>query len=392
MNDPSRMRPALAMISSVRVGGRGGVEALVRALCQDLAQDFPVHLVSPDGKDEVAAQPGLSCLSGHYPFVTDREWRTRMPGLLDYLRENKVVLAHFHLGGPYGFGADERGGGMIPAFRRGGIRCLSTNHQAVSPFTRPDSQHPVWKRLSWYLRRLPGKSLQLSAVDAEYLVSNHDLELEGRWYPWHRARLKRIYHSMLDGDAPALVLPFSKTIVCLGSWSFRKGQHILAEAFLQLADRHPEWILKLVGMPLEPACVQRLEQLAARTPHGHRIHLIGPTSDPLAVLAEAEIYVQPSLLEALGLSLQEAQYCGRPCIGTRVGGIPELIDSPSAGLLVPPNDPVALAAALENLIADRKQRDRLAAGARDAIARKKMTRQAMVANYREAYRETGLFS
>jgi len=58
----------------------------------------------------------------------------------------------------------------------------------------------------------------------------------------------------------------------------------------------------------------------------------------------------PSRNEGLGLVLLEAMACGTPCVGARVGGIPEVLTAPSCGRIVAPEDAVALAAALEEVL------------------------------------------
>src|SRR5258706_11827703 len=99
----------------------------------------------------------------------------------------------------------------------------------------------------------------------------------------------------------------------------------------------------------------------------------------------ASIFVMPSLREGLGLSLQEAMFRGCACVGTAVGGIPDLIEHGRTGLLVPPNNPAALAEALRELIAQPALRRQLAERARASIFAKGMTRQHMIRHHAELY-------
>ena len=68
---------------------------------------------------------------------------------------------------------------------------------------------------------------------------------------------------------------------------------------------------------------------------------------PGDLMSRAAIYVQPSFWEALGLALQEAMFAGCACVGSRAGGIPELIEENKTGLLFEPGNVAQLAAALE---------------------------------------------
>ncbi len=111
----------------------------------------------------------------------------------------------------------------------------------------------------------------------------------------------------------------------------------------------------------------------------------GARKDAMDFMNRAGIYVQPSYLEALGLALQEAMFTGCPSIGTRAGGIPELIDHERTGLLVPAGDAQAMARALERLIADNALRERFGrAGAADMMTRN-MTEAHMISEYVQLY-------
>ena len=99
------------------------------------------------------------------------------------------------------------------------------------------------------------------------------------------------------------------------------------------------------------------------------------------------IIALPLLQEGLGLSLQEALFHGCVGIGSRAGGIPELIDDGINGLLVPPGDVAALSSALDRLMSDSGLLERMRAQTRPSILRKGMTAAAMVQNYVELYQK-----
>ena len=77
-----------------------------------------------------------------------------------------------------------------------------------------------------------------------------------------------------------------------------------------------------------------------------------PKPEIIQLLTNALIFVCPSVYEPLGIVNLEAMACGTAVVGSRVGGIPEVVDDGVTGLLVPPNDPASLADAMNALLHD----------------------------------------
>ena len=98
-----------------------------------------------------------------------------------------------------------------------------------------------------------------------------------------------------------------------------------------------------------------------------RVSFIGFRSDTPALLANADLFVLPSLIEGLPLSVLEAMAAGRPVVATAVPGTDEIVRHGVTGLLVPPADPRALAAAIRQMLSDRALAGRLAHAGRDRV-------------------------
>ncbi len=81
--------------------------------------------------------------------------------------------------------------------------------------------------------------------------------------------------------------------------------------------------------------------------------LPGSTGEPEAALRELDVFVLPSVSESCSNALMEAMATGLPVIATAVGGNPGLVEQEVTGLLVPPDDPPALARAIVRLVEDR---------------------------------------
>ena len=100
----------------------------------------------------------------------------------------------------------------------------------------------------------------------------------------------------------------------------------------------------------------------------------------------AAVVVVPSRREGYGVVAREAMAYGRAVVATAVGGLPDAIEDGVTGLLVPPRDPVALRAALERILENRPERDRLGAAGR-RHARHALAWDETTANCRRAYRD-----
>jgi glycosyltransferase involved in cell wall biosynthesis len=83
-----------------------------------------------------------------------------------------------------------------------------------------------------------------------------------------------------------------------------------------------------------------------------RVHLPGRVPDVAAWLRRASVYVQPSRWEGFGLGVLEAMVCGLPVVATNVSSLPELVVDGETGILVPPDDPAALARGIERALAE----------------------------------------
>jgi len=91
------------------------------------------------------------------------------------------------------------------------------------------------------------------------------------------------------------------------------------------------------------------------------------TEELVRCYSAAEIAVTASVYEGFGLPCAEAMSCGTPVIATRAGALPEVVGNGSAGILVPPQDPAALAAAIKRLLADKPLRQKLGKAGRKRI-------------------------
>jgi glycosyltransferase involved in cell wall biosynthesis len=167
------------------------------------------------------------------------------------------------------------------------------------------------------------------------------------------------------------IAPDTSVILLPGRLRSSKGQAELMQAVALLKERGRDVLALLVGRddPRDRSSGGRpyrpyLEQLRDELGVADRVQFVEHRSDITAVMSAADIVTIPSSLqepEPFGLVVVEAMACGRPVIGTRSGGISELIDDGVSGLLVPENTPVAegLANAIEQILTDAELRGQL---------------------------------
>lgn len=182
--------------------------------------------------------------------------------------------------------------------------------------------------------------------------------------------------------AGAGVPPDATLFLYLGRFARDKGLIDLARAFA----REPEAWLLLVG-PDEEGLEAGLRTAAG--PSAGRLRLAGATDRPEDFMAAADAFVLPSHREGFGSVVLEAAAAGVPAIGTRIYGVTDAIVEGETGLLVPPRDVDALAAAMRLLCADPARRLALGEAARARALRDFRPAdlsEALLAYYDEALR------
>lgn len=222
---------------------------------------------------------------------------------------------------------------------------------------------------------------KLADAAATITVSDYNLDhLRERFGP-AAARTRRLYNGIaLDrfgyrdpaeteegrrGDAPPL-------IAAVGRLVEKKGFDVLLDAARLLRERGLPFRLRIAGAgPLE----QDLAAQIAASDLGACVELCGPLPQDGVrdLVSEAAVFAAPCRVGADGnrdglpTVLLEAMALGTPCVATPVTGIPEVVEDGRTGLLVPEDDPVALADALSRLLAEPQLRGELARAARRLI-------------------------
>src|SRR5882762_3073788 len=220
---------------------------------------------------------------------------------------------------------------------------------------------------------------------AEFVAAetNYSRDLLRQRCPDSAAKIHRVYNGMdltrfpeeaarPAGPSRTGIAPYPVRIISIGRLVAFKGFEYLIDACAELARRGLNFTCEIIGDgPLRGDLEARIRKLKL----SDRVHLLGSLSQGavLEKLGAADIFALASVTDAQGASdvfptvIIEAMAAARPVVSTRVAGIPESVVDGETGLLVPPEDTMALAEALGRLIQDAKLRSHYGRAGRERI-------------------------
>ena len=229
----------------------------------------------------------------------------------------------------------------------------------VSEQANPD--HEPMGRLWETLRRLmyPHASMLVCPTTRMTALLGNRFRVRGRSIP-----------NLVEMPSPAAKVSQDKqnyVAVAMGRLVPQKGFDLLLDAFSQIAEKHPEWSLVIIGKgPLREQLATQAKLLGLDS----RVRFTGEITDPFPVLKAGDLFVFSSRFEGFGNALVEAMGCGLPAISFDcVAGPSDIIRDGVDGILVAPEDVSALAAAMERLMGDAREREKLASRALEVSTR-----------------------
>lgn len=327
---------------------QGGMENHVRLLCRELSRlddlDVRILVTSPTGRSSVAKLDGVPVLrAGRMATIASTPISIRLPFELRRLRPDIV-----HLHSPYPVGE------MSSMLAVPGVRTVITYHSDVV------RQRILLRLYGPAFKRVLRRASRILVTSKPYLDSS----------PWLQPVRDRCQVVPLGID----LAPFAavhgrsdgKTLLFVGRFRYYKGLQYLVQAMPMLPDAR----LLLVGTgPME----QRLRDQVDSLGLARRIQFVpGVTDEQLPdYYAQADVFVLPACerSEAFGLVLAEACASGLPCVSTELGTGTSYVNQDGAtGLVVPPAQPAALAAACGKLLADARLRSDYGRRARERAA------------------------
>jgi len=174
-------------------------------------------------------------------------------------------------------------------------------------------------------------------------------------------------------------------VVSVGNIRRVKGHDIFIRAAAIIARQFPQARFSVAGEVLEPEYFQELHELRQSLGLADRFRFEGEVTDLPRFLAGADIFVLPSRSEGFSNAVIEAMAASLPVVATRVGGNPEAVRHGMTGLLVPPEDPSALANAVLELLSDSERANAMGEAGR-RLAASEFSTENTVAKVVEIYR------
>jgi glycosyltransferase involved in cell wall biosynthesis len=198
-------------------------------------------------------------------------------------------------------------------------------------------------------------------------------------------RVETIYNGL---DLPDL-LPTERLasahVITVGNIRPVKGHDVLLRAAALVLEHLPHATFSIAGDILDPVYFAELQTLARDLGITSAVTFLGSVPDPIPHLRTADLFVLPSRSEGFSNAIIEAMAVALPVVATTVGGNAEAVHDGSTGLLVPSDDPTALAHAMLALLTDPVTASRMGAAGRAAVLAR-FTTDAMLSRTTAAYR------
>jgi glycosyltransferase involved in cell wall biosynthesis len=334
------MAPRVLMLGTA-LSGKGGIAAVVSVLDQDgLFEREGVRYLATHAEGSRARKVRVA-LAGF--------WRTACACLA-----GRPAVVHAHAASHASF---FRKSLLLLLARRCGARTIFHLHGGGFRDFATVESGPLAR---WWIRHT------LEASSIVIALSDSWAAFLARFAP--RARVRVVPNPVgLTSLAPACTEEAGR-ILFLGRADESKGVYDLLAAVAALAPAFPGLRLAVGG----DGDLARLRAHAAQLGIADRVEILGwiGAQEKAGQLARACVFCLPSHAEGMPMAMLEAMAAGKAVLVSRAGGMPEAVADGDNGLLVPPGDAKALAAALSRLLSDPVLRRRLGARARDTAAQR----------------------
>jgi glycosyltransferase involved in cell wall biosynthesis len=339
----------------------GGAEISLGNLLEALGSRVDATVLAVDervGRSIAARRDGTPVLT--VPSVANKFDVAAIVAHLRVLRRLRPDVLHVNLRTPYSCQY-----GLLAGIATPGVKVVGVEHLPLASASR----FPRW------MKRFTSSRLaaHIAVGDGAARAVEHDAALPP-------GSVETIRNGVPERAASERSRTSARgTIGSIGRLDSQKGFDVLVAA---LAELPADTTCLVIGEGRERA---RLTALASERGVADRFVLQGWLDDPRARLEELDVFVLPSRYEGFPLVIIEAMLAGVPVVATDVGSIRESIEDGVTGLLVPAEDPAALANAIRRLLENEQLRTQVSSAARDS-AQRNFTATTMAEQYLAVYR------
>ena len=248
--------------------------------------------------------------------------------------------------------------------------------------------YPAWSR--WVFRTF------LPSVDHVVCVSEAARQGFLRQWRWPEHRVTTVWNGIVPGRVQGKREPLQtrdeiggqasgQVVLNVANLTYRKAQEVLVAAMALVHREQDQAQCWIAGSPdIEPAAAVVVRQAVAQRGAEDYVKLLGARRDVPDLLAACDVFVLSSRQEGFPITILEAMAAGKPVVATDVGGCAEAVADGETGLIVPPDNPKALAEAIKHILDHPDEARRMGEAGRRRVE-EHFTVEAMVAKHVEVY-------
>lgn len=256
--------------------------------------------------------------------------------LLKIIREENVNIVCTHSG------KDSMLGAIAGRLSKIKPKIVRTRHLAL----------PITSKITYSL--LPHKVVTVSKYVRTYLVNEKGIQADKVVVIPTGIDIERFNPDAVSAvpREELNVAPDAQIVGTVAILRRKKGHHTLLDAIPAVLKEFPKAVFLFAGDGPQRG---NIEKKIAELGIDRNVKLLGLRKDVPEILKTIDLFVLPTLQEALGTSFLEAMAMRKPVIGTNIGGVPEVIQNGVSGVLVEPENPTMLAKAIVSLLKDKQK-------------------------------------
>lgn len=353
----------LTLLDAFKLGGAETLIANLARVAGTAGIELDVVSLHPPSPDRSALEPMLrdAGLEPRYLGVQRTLDPAGLRALVREIKTSRCDVVHAHLEMAITLG--------VPAARMAGVPAVCTFHHVHRPIS---GRTAARERLAVEAATRSSRVVFVSEASRRSFADAHRAgrPVPANWTVLHNGIDTSDFTPPAPGvpaRLPAGMVPegHGPVVMVLAALRDFKGIRHAVDAWPAVLREHPTAHLLLVGSGSEEDALRRqVAELGLQ----ERVTFAGMRLDVPDLVRAVDMTVLPSVFgENLPTVLMEAGACGKPVVASRIGGIPDIVEDGVTGLLVPPSDPGAIAAAVVRLLDDPQERERMGAAGRARV-------------------------